>query len=209
MSTAETDVAKELVSRREALGISRERVARAVGVSAKTIERWENSGRVKPVELQTLRAFFRQAEADPLGLDNVVPRGTMRVSETTRVEFGLPDWIERRAVAVERDLARAGATDAQLDYVSSVLRGDATVRLILFNDDGARRPQKEQERQFEDLVDLMRLWVERSRSTREREAFRGHPVRRTGRTGREPAAPAPAVRRVGELCRRSSRDLSR
>jgi transcriptional regulator with XRE-family HTH domain len=162
MSADEAAIARELVSRREALGISRERVARAVGVSAKTIERWENSGRVKSLELQTIRAFFRQAESDPLSLDNVVPRGTMRVSETTRVEFGLPDWMERRAVAVERDLARAGATNAQLDYVSNVLRGDPTIRLILFADDGARRPENEQERQFEGLVDLMRLWVERS-----------------------------------------------
>src|SRR5438045_1320732 len=48
-------------------------------VSAKTIERWETTGRLGPDKLRDLRSFYERAMI-PESLDNVVPRGTVAVN---------------------------------------------------------------------------------------------------------------------------------
>ncbi|HTE46540.1 MAG TPA: helix-turn-helix transcriptional regulator [Gemmatimonadaceae bacterium] len=79
MTKEERRISEELKGLRDKTGYSRERVAQGVGKSAKTIERWENSGHIGPAELRKLRHFY-DMELDPAqskSLDNDVPRGTI------------------------------------------------------------------------------------------------------------------------------------
>lgn len=74
-------VGAELKRLREDAGLGRERVAAALGFSAKSIERWERTGELKPHVLAVLRGFYAKLKADPtlaVGLDTVQPRGLRR-----------------------------------------------------------------------------------------------------------------------------------
>ena len=76
--------------------------------------------------------------------------------------YGLPDWLEERAEALDRELARLGATDAQLDYIKSLVRSPATLKMVMQDDEGAPRPIADQREQLELFIEGMRFWLERS-----------------------------------------------
>jgi hypothetical protein len=80
--------------------------------------------------------------------------------ETPRPD--IPEWLDARAAALDRELTRAGATDAQLDYIKSIMRSPATLKFVLRNDDGSPRPAAEQQQQLELFIDGMRFWLARS-----------------------------------------------
>lgn len=110
-----TWIAKE----RKRRDLSREKVAQGIGVSAKTIERWE-AGPTEPRlnDMAKLERFFGITAPRQVleSLDKTVPRGT---PEPTVEGFGTS--LPVLAKALEREMTRALATDEELDYIESVV----------------------------------------------------------------------------------------
>lgn len=88
-------------------------------------------------------------------------RETLSVREEAAA-YVVPGWLEVRAESLDRELARSGAVDSQLNYVKSIMRSPATLKFVLYDDDGALRPLDDQRQQLELFIEGMRFWLERS-----------------------------------------------
>lgn len=114
-------MAIELQSARKRSGLSREKVASGLNVSAKTIERWEKTGHIGPAELRAIRAFYRDALASEGGssLDNDVPRDTSNRAVVRGTLGPLQGGDPRlmRITVFEREMIRMGASDLEADDV--------------------------------------------------------------------------------------------
>lgn len=154
-------IARELWASRNATGLSRERVGRAMDVSAKTIERWETSGRIGPAELRELRAFYERAMA-PAGIDNVVPRGTSPGNGTSRVADGPPGprFAWARVVALDRVRAFLRAFGDELHALDATPdEEEEAVRSVRESGDRAYNAERKDWTEDE-AIDLMKLNAE-------------------------------------------------
>lgn len=142
---------------RETAGVGQEAVARAMGVSVKTIQRIEAADLVKPLNADGYRAGVRIAVMGP---DNV-SRGTMRIGESV-AEHDFPEWLRRRIDDAALELVRAGATNEQARYIREQLQSDATRRYVLRDDDGALRTDVDQRHHLDLLIESFGFWIERS-----------------------------------------------
>jgi transcriptional regulator with XRE-family HTH domain len=162
----ESDIALELQESREATGFSREKVAQAIGKSAKTIERWETTGRLGPAELRRIRAFYAEAAAGHVYLDNDVIRSTNRsrlagVSEaspsyspariTIRVALWLADFV-----AALRD---AKVPDDEIDEAVSLV----THPTALTRNKGGKRVDLTEDEAIEEMDALAHVVFDRQR----------------------------------------------
>lgn len=109
----ESVISTELQTARKQAGLSRERVASLLGVSAKTIERWELSGKVGPAQLRAIRAFY--ADVGQRSLDNDVTRGTSSSAETADTAGRM-----RRVESFQREMLRLGADDFEADNIDTM-----------------------------------------------------------------------------------------
>lgn len=145
------------------LRLSQAKLAERVGVRQATVSEWE-SGNAEPTaaNLAALAATFEVSIAE---LQTANERDLM---VTTQMTPGagplLPAWMELRITAFERECTRAGATDAQLDYIDGIMRSHATAKQVLFEDDRRPRDRGAQELQLQVAIDSMRFWLERSSS---------------------------------------------
>lgn len=149
----ESRIAIELADSRQSSGLSRERVAQALGVSAKTIERWEKSGRIGPAELREIRAFY--ASGRQTGLYNDVPRGTSALADAT----ALPGHLTALARRFELEMARLGATNEEVDHVDATLRSEHVAVLINQRPDGSPRTGDERDAEFRLQMRALLRWL--------------------------------------------------
>ena len=89
MSIAARELPRTLAPRaiRDALGLSRERMARLLDVSAKTIERWEVAG-AAPAGRHAREQLTKVEEIVRLGLVVYTPEGFVRFLKTPLRTFG-------------------------------------------------------------------------------------------------------------------------
>jgi transcriptional regulator with XRE-family HTH domain len=147
-----SQISERLKSLRKRAGITQAELAAAIDVDAQTVARWERGERRPNAE--AFEAAVAHLNAVVAGLSKDVSRETPRPD--------IPEWLDARAAALDRELTRAGATDAQLDYIKSIMRSPATLKFVLRNDDGSPRPAAEQQQQLELFIDGMRFWLARS-----------------------------------------------
>lgn len=114
----ESVISTELQAARKISGLSRERVASLLGVSAKSIERWEMSGKVGPAQLRALRGVYADVAAGRISTDNDVSRGTSQPTESARAESDKAYSARlRRVEEFKRQMVRVGADDFEADQV--------------------------------------------------------------------------------------------
>ena len=107
----------KLREEREAAGISREALARAMGMTMKTVERWEKLDAVHP---NNARAY-RQALARAVdGLDKPVPRGTLDVQTPPTAEER--DYIKGRVNQAGHWLRHRRARGASDEEIATLRR---------------------------------------------------------------------------------------
>jgi transcriptional regulator with XRE-family HTH domain len=137
------------------LRLSQSELAQRVGVRQATVSEWE-SGKSAPGAVKLV------ALADVFGVDTAELRAaaTQVAREPMPAVYGHPDWLDRRIDDTLFEMAQAGATKERARYITDVLRSDATLKLILRREDGSPRPQPEQERELDDLIQLMWMWIE-------------------------------------------------
>jgi transcriptional regulator with XRE-family HTH domain len=140
-----------LKAERDCANVGQEALARAMGVSVKTVQRIEAASAVAPRNADGYRAALKRASNSR----DDVARGTPD-------EATVPDWLERRAVSLDRELAKAGAVDSQLDYIQEILRSPATLKLVMVTDEGAPRPLEDQRQQLELFIEGLRFWLQRT-----------------------------------------------
>lgn len=190
-------VSTELQSARKRAGLSREKVASALNVSAKTIERWEKTGRIGPAELRSIRAFYQNPEGavGSAGLDNDVPRGTPNraVMRGTLSPLQGGDPRLMRITMFEREMIRIGANDAEAD--------DIRERAVSYLDSLFARGATDIDRELDLYLDAsLRPWVTKrieERATQAKPAEtpsvrkqgRGSPIHHEEAEGAKPARP--------------------
>jgi transcriptional regulator with XRE-family HTH domain len=164
-----SQIADRIKGLRKKAGITQAELAAAINVDAQTVARWERGERRPGAE--PFEAAIAHLNRVIGGLNQNVPRATvgeprsdLYVARQTTEGAGplLPIWVGQRITAFEREATRAGATDAQLDYIRSVLESHATAKLVLFKDDGSPRERAGQEQQLGLMIDSMRFWLERN-----------------------------------------------
>jgi transcriptional regulator with XRE-family HTH domain len=154
------DLAELIQQHRGRLRLSQAELAQRVGVRQATVSEWE-SGKSAPgaVKLATLADVF----GVPLSELRAAKSGDLIFARQTDTGVSrIPEWLENRAVALDRELAKAGVVDSQLNYIQEILRSPATLKFVLRNDDGSPRPAAEQQQQLELFIDGMRFWLARS-----------------------------------------------
>lgn len=106
-----SEIARWFRESREAAGISRPAAAAAIGISAKQLERLElgHFGAKAVYVMKAAQLYRRTPPGEAAPRDGNVPRGT------------LPEEFAGRLRTLERDLARLGATDEELDYLQTVV----------------------------------------------------------------------------------------
>jgi transcriptional regulator with XRE-family HTH domain len=185
---ANPESGRDLRNERGKLEFSQEEVAREMGVSVKTVQRLEKSEdpRYRDVAayLGALEVLARMRGCP----DNVVPRGTLAAGPELgqRVLAGI--------TAFEREAARLGATDPELDHIAWALRNPESSRLFYLGDDGKPRSGEEQEEELGYQIDGLRVWLER-RIAKRKAAIRGQTT--IVEEASEPTTPSSAVERAG------------
>lgn len=163
---------------REQMGVSQEAAAMAIGVSPKTVSRWE-LGKNPPSgdTLITAAAFYGVDLATILPTmkgDIRVPRGTVMSSQRVGDRFGvyMTDAIREKLEVFKREMLRAGADDAEVDYIEETFRRPETARLAHHDSDGKDLSRKQVEEQYDALIDGIRQIITR-RIERRRKASKG------------------------------------
>lgn len=131
---------------RDALGLSREQVAKALGIDPSTLQRWEmpadakHRRRISAEDRDRLLGYYDQVNRERHS--ETVPRGT--VNEPVRVFISHPSTAEEairrvRAIAarLEADLHEWGAGRSTFDAMKIALATEDTVRM--FKDGFAER----------------------------------------------------------------------
>jgi transcriptional regulator with XRE-family HTH domain len=145
------------------LRLSQAELAQRVGVRQATISEWE-SGKSAPTaaNLHAMAIAFGITVRDlhvSLSEPSLYPRS---VGESGAVFSVVPDWVDRRIVDFDREMARTGVPNTELNFVAAILRSPATMEHVLQRADGGPRTRVERERQLEILIEAMRFWMERS-----------------------------------------------
>jgi transcriptional regulator with XRE-family HTH domain len=183
-----------LKAERENAEVGQEALARAMGVSVKTVQRIEAAAAVTPRNADGYRAAIRRASESP---DSVVSRGTIAVAEPTPSYAAIPRWAEVRIEDAIFDMARAGATNEQARYVREILRSDVVLRFVFRREDGGPRPTREQERHLDDVIEGMRFMVDRSAGIDEAEKHLAGDIQPPPTPGGVPIAPVTAAPEPG------------
>lgn len=183
----------DLRAEREAADISQEELARAMDVSVKTVQRIEGAELVKARSVDGYRMALSRASDSP----DLFSSRPWRVSEQPSAL--VPAWLERRIEDTMLELARSGATNEQARYIRDVLMSEATLRFVLRRDDGSPRSAQHQETHIRDLIDGLRMWVERSAEIRAgEEAQLSGDIKQSPAPGGAPIAPVAPAPRAGK-----------
>lgn len=133
---------RRLRDTRERLGLTREQVRAAVGVSVESIRRWEKGGDIRWSNLVRLTGYYTRVAGEPIDPEWVqtgrVPApATRRPSDPTEALDLLAQRVERLEQSVLTRL------DEALDEVGSSLGDLATAVSALLADTGAPQPDAE------------------------------------------------------------------
>ncbi len=152
---------------RVAAGLSREQAAGHLGVTYKTVERWE-AGKHPPSGDTLIRAakLYGVPFQDLVSVINV-PRGTV-LKESVAIPYALGTTFE----AFTRELIRAGATDREVDFFADVLRRPETARLIKVSENAGPLPDSAVASQWDALLDDFRVLAHRWIAKRETKPVR-------------------------------------
>jgi transcriptional regulator with XRE-family HTH domain len=183
LDTAWSQIGKRLAAARERSGHTQSSAAAALGLEPVTISRWER-GAVKSIKSDNLSkaAALYGTTIDSLldGLEVLgveVPRGTTRSdlnrfvhsAEVASVAATLTRAILERLELFKREMIRAGADDAEVDYIEETFRRPETARLAHHDSDGKSLSPKQVEEQYDALIDGVRQIITR-RIERRRKA---------------------------------------
>jgi transcriptional regulator with XRE-family HTH domain len=142
------------------LRLSQSQLAQRVGVRQATVSEWE-SGKSTPgaVKLAMLAAEF----GIPLSELRAAKSGELvYVRQDENGVSSIPAWLEKRAVALDREFAKSGVVDSQLNYIQEILRSPATLKFVMVADDGAIRTEQDQRQQLELFIEGLRFWLART-----------------------------------------------
>lgn len=117
------EIRDELTRLRSELGVGREKVAAALGVSAKSVERWEKTGRLRPTDLRRVRLYYARELRGAPGLDTDVPRDTSVSdwSPNPSLRSAIPARAYEVAMEYCRRLARAGLARDEIEALERIL----------------------------------------------------------------------------------------
>jgi transcriptional regulator with XRE-family HTH domain len=113
---------EEFKAAREAAGLTQDQAAQLLGVTGKTVSRWETGAPIKPRDLAGAKSIFAEIVRQREFLDKKVPRGTMSLMERILGEEGPGDARRKRIEQFEREMVRIGADDFDADYVRRAAR---------------------------------------------------------------------------------------
>jgi transcriptional regulator with XRE-family HTH domain len=151
LTDSSSQIGRELLAARKAVQLSRAQAAALIGVDPQTIYRWERGERT-PSAGHYLKAKSVYATAAS-GSGQMVPRGT------STAEFLAP--LEVMITAFERDAARMGATDWELDHIAAALRGPHALRMLRTDAAGRSLSVAEQVEELGYQIDGLRVWLSR------------------------------------------------
>jgi transcriptional regulator with XRE-family HTH domain len=171
MDEASADPSDTLKRAREAAGLTQEAAARLLGVTGKTISRWETGAPVKPKDVSSaLRTY--QDHADPAGsLDKKVPRDTNGATGQAN-DGGLSRQLRILAAEFEVEALKLGAEEEEMAYVRQALQSPETARMFAYGYvDRAGLSEEALRLDYEGLIEGLRLYV-KMRVKRRNEAKR-------------------------------------
>ncbi len=151
-----SQIGERLREAREAAGLTQAEAAALLGVVAMTISKREREDRgVSAEEFERMLAVYAAAEVKKLS--HFVPRGTPALREASPIPYSLGAKFE----ALTREIIRAGATDAEVDFLADVLRRPETARMIGTGADGQLLTDAAADEQWETLLDDLRAFIGR------------------------------------------------
>lgn len=161
MTETASQIGEKLLAARKRTGLSRARAGELIGVDQQTVYRWEKGERRPSAEdyLKAMDIYTKHGGWTQLGIDHLVPRGTVRESRTPYDPSGPNHRMAALAQKFEREMARLGATDEDLDYVHFALTDPQSAKLSYMGGSGRMLSAEEQEHQFALFTEALRIWV--------------------------------------------------
>jgi transcriptional regulator with XRE-family HTH domain len=144
----------EIRELREAKGLTQAALAQAIGVDAQSVSRWERGERT-PNAMDYRRAMD-VLHVPKIGLSQTVPRGT----PSADAEEALPPSHAKLIRDFEREAARIGATDPELDHIHWSLRNPQSSRMFYMGDDGKPMTPDEQLEELGFQIHGLRVWLQ-------------------------------------------------
>jgi transcriptional regulator with XRE-family HTH domain len=155
VTEGEAHVGETIRRLREARGLTQAALAKAIGVDAQSVSRWERAERV-PNAMDYRKAMDVLENILPIGLGQTVSRGT----GPSEAEAPLPPSHAKLIRDFEREAARMGATDPELDHIHWSLRNPQSSRMFYMGDDGKPMTADEQLEELGFQVHGLRVWLQ-------------------------------------------------
>jgi transcriptional regulator with XRE-family HTH domain len=169
------DASDELSRLRADSGLSRERVAAAVGYSAKSIERWEKGDAIDPNKLRRIRTFYEEFAATRPRLDN--NRRQMAVMERPQGLGASPEphlsmaellrlpSIRADLAAFQAELIAMGATPEQEDSAMQVARDQLLLTRLMNGSPADSFTESEMRMAIESVAEIARRVLSRPQAS--------------------------------------------
>lgn len=146
--------ADRLRAARVAANLTQDEAAQLLGVTGKTVSRWETGAPVKPRDLAAAEQAYAEAAAGS-GLDKKVPRGTVALDTAAH----LPGPLAAIARRFELEMARLGGTDEEVDHVDATLHSEHVAILVNQRQDGSPRTAEERDAEFRLQMRALLRWL--------------------------------------------------
>lgn len=156
---------------RHAAGLTQAEAAKLLSVDKISVSRWETGARrIKAEDFERARRMYvdyaSRLNREVHGLSQSVPRGTIREAEAS---YQLSSDVASKLELFKRMMIRAGADDAEVDFIEETFRRPETARLAHHDSDGKDLSASQVEEQYDALIDGVRHIITR-RIERRRKA---------------------------------------